>query len=218
MAAGARPRRSLARDARAAGCTELVTRREPVSALIAEIVRHSGRAFRFGRRRRRRCGLPGFPFRRGRTKRTCAGDFRGKETAHATGARDGYRDAVLARQFQIENKAVVGDQEPPRRAQQNVFFRLARHRLRPRKVVVLASPPVQTHRQTGTASHAHRRKACPRAGTRRENVTMAGVEWQVATTFAATENKDVLRVEIAVFKEAAPDAAQAELTGFLGRY
>ena len=58
----------------------------------------------------------------------------------------------------------------------------------------------------------------PRAGTRRENVTMAGVEWQVATTFAATENKDVLRVEIAVFKEAAPDAAQAELTGFLGRY
>ena len=57
----------------------------------------------------------------------------------------------------------------------------------------------------------------PGPSTRREVVLMAGASFDLEVRYVATENRDVLRLEVTVFPEG-DDVPLASLAGFLGRY
>ena len=57
----------------------------------------------------------------------------------------------------------------------------------------------------------------PNSGTSREVVEMNDTSWDVETTVETTENDDVRRIVISVYREN-QEVAKARLIGFLGRY
>ena len=58
----------------------------------------------------------------------------------------------------------------------------------------------------------------PGAGTDRSPVTMAGTDWEVVTEIASTENDNVRRIEVSVYRDENLDDPVATLAGFIGRY
>lgn len=72
-------------------------------------------------------------------------------------------------------------------------------------------------RMTGLRIVPRSDETFPGVGTEREIIEMAGVEWDVETEIESTENDDVRRVTVRVYRET-NDEPTARLTGFLGRY
>ncbi len=58
----------------------------------------------------------------------------------------------------------------------------------------------------------------PSAGRNRFNVSMAGRDWEVMVDIQNTENTDVRRVEVAVYRQDDLDDPVRSLTGFVGRF
>ncbi len=58
----------------------------------------------------------------------------------------------------------------------------------------------------------------PNVGTERAGVSMAGREWDVVVATDSTENEDVRRVTVQVFKSTDNTQPIVELDGFVGRY
>jgi len=58
------------------------------------------------------------------------------------------------------------------------------------------------------------------AGTGRDRtpVRMAGRDWEVVTDVRPTDNENVRRIEVSVYREDNLDRAVTTLTGFLGRF
>lgn len=57
----------------------------------------------------------------------------------------------------------------------------------------------------------------PGSGQDRTPITMAGKDWEVVTEFVATDNQDVRRIEVTVYRDENLDSPVATLTGFVGR-
>lgn len=58
----------------------------------------------------------------------------------------------------------------------------------------------------------------PSVGTERAGVSMAGRTWDVVIVTDSTENEDVRRVTVQVYKESDNTNPLVELDGFVGRY
>ena len=101
---------------------------------------------------------------------------------------------------------------------------------------VLIRNAAQTVRQTGiikertlaywiAENHLSQMRAIPRGeenfpaiGTDRYSITMAGQEWELVMDVEATENVDMHRIIVSVFKPEDADNHVAELVGFIGKY
>ena len=58
----------------------------------------------------------------------------------------------------------------------------------------------------------------PSVGTDRLSVKMARMEWELVVEVTQTENPDMRRIEIFVYKPSDPDAALVNLSGFMGKH
>lgn len=58
----------------------------------------------------------------------------------------------------------------------------------------------------------------PRTGSDRSPVTMAGTDWNVLTDIESTENENVRRIEVSVYRDDNLDNPVATLVGFIGRF